>query len=151
MPGHAGEVLHGGHSSQTRGGPDKKSLSELEGLGVHEMGHKILQWLLEVVPVRGQSKGGGNGLSLFPLPTSSLSLGRASPSLSALDLSWLVSTCVSLNSLWGCEVFFDGDVSPPAQGCLEILLASGGLLASLKTLTGKHFLAAEVLTIEEKK
>ena len=122
MPGLSGVHVTPSGDLETNGGRGKKGVSDLEGLGVHEVGHKVLQWLLEVLPLRSSPKGNMKGLSLFPLPTSRMSLSGAFPALNPLDLSWLISICVSLNSIWGCQLLCDKEVSLSQKGCLELLV-----------------------------
>ena len=60
----------------------EKSLSDLVGSTVVEMGLKVQQWLLEVSPLRGQTMGRKAKMTLFPLPTSNSSL------LDCPSMSW---------------------------------------------------------------
>lgn len=82
------------------------------------LGSRVLQGLLEVLPLRSKTKEGRDGGSLFPLPTSRVVLKNLFPNLSDEGLSWLVGVCVSLNSLWGCCEFGDGVVTPCQRRCL---------------------------------
>ena len=87
-----------------------------------ELGPRILQWLLEVVPLRSKSTGRCSS-SVFPLPTSSSLLRGICPSLGEDELSWLTCICVSLNSVWGEEVHYDGEVNEVTQECIKLLCA----------------------------
>lgn len=115
------------------GGPCKKSVADLEGKGILEMGPKVLQWVLEVFPLRSQSTGEGGSFSLFPLPTSRASLLNVFPSLETAEVSWLICICVSLNSIWGGALLYEGKVSQSAMNCLSHLVED---IKRLKALSG---------------
>ena len=121
----------------------KKDPSDLLGKRLHEMGPRILQWLLEVSSLRGKPTGKVRESDLFPLPTSREKLGELFPSLSDLDLSWLVGICISLNSVWGEETFSERPISDVAAHCLKILtndvLRVGGLVGRLEDFDWKEF------------
>ena len=114
-------------------GPSKKRVTELEGKGILEMGPKVLQWVLEVFPLRSQTMGEGGSFSLFPLPTSRTSLQTFFPSLETAEVSWLICICVSLNSIWGGQLLYEGKVSQAAANCLKHLVED---ITRLKALTG---------------
>lgn len=82
------------HSALVTPGSDEsgveKGWSELEGSSILEMGLKVQQWLLGVIPLRGQTTGRRGKNTLFPLPTSSSKLLACFPSLCPLELVWLV-------------------------------------------------------------
>lgn len=113
-------------------GPDKKSVLQLEGMSFHGLGPKVAQWVLEVIPLRSQPKGEGKNLRLFPLPTSRATLSAAYPTLQEEDFSWLVAICVSLNSMWGGDLFFDGEMSHQVKGCVDGLIEDVVRLRDLK-------------------
>ena len=64
--GHSAEGLPG----STREGLEKR-LGNLLGSRLVDVGLKIQQWLLEVLPLRSQHMGRRTHTTLFPLPTSS--------------------------------------------------------------------------------
>lgn len=76
-----------------------------EGLTLGKLGGRVLQLLLEVVPLRSKTSGGRIGPCVFPLPTSSKVLQHLFPSFSEDALSWMISLCVGLNTVWGDETF----------------------------------------------
>ena len=82
-------------------------------------------------PLRGQS----THTALFPLPTSSKLLLDMFPSLSPPEVAWLSCVCMGLNSLWGDELHYDGEVNDVVKVCL------GWLVKDIASLTGKveHF------------
>ena len=49
------------------------------GLGFGQLGHRLLQKLLEVVSLRSKPTGGGRVLTIFPLPTSRSTLEKLLP------------------------------------------------------------------------
>ena len=100
----------------------KKDLSELSGLRVYEMGPKIQQWLLGVIPLRSKSTGRKTATTLFPLPTSGEVLLGCFPSLDPLGVSWLSCICLGLNSMWGDNTAFEGAVTPLVKECLGELV-----------------------------
>jgi hypothetical protein len=127
-----------GHSALVTPGSDEsgveKSWSELEGSSILEMGLKVQQWLLGVIPLRGQTTGRRGKNTLFPLPTSSSKLLACFPSLCPLELVWLVCVCAGLNSLWGGDVWFDGEVNQVCKDCLVWLVKD---VKRLQSLNGK--------------
>jgi len=100
----------------------EKRSEDLIGARVLEVGPRVQQWLLEVMPLRSQPTGKREKNALFPLPTSSTLLVDIFPDLDALELSWLCCICMSLNSLWGGELLYEGPVQPVAQACLKRLV-----------------------------
>jgi len=76
------------------------------GKTLGECGDKLLQRVLEVLPLRSKPTGSG-GRSLLPLPTSRNHLLEVCPDLCPLSLSWLLCTILSLNSTWGEDIFCD--------------------------------------------
>ena len=64
-----------GHSGLDASGPrvseSGKSLGVLSGSTLGELGLRVQQWLLEVVPLRGKAMGRRTKTTLLPLPTSS--------------------------------------------------------------------------------
>ena len=74
--------------------------------------------------------GDRGGKDLFPLPTSESSLSRILTRLDQQSLGWVQAMCVALNSLWGGDLQFCGEVGPVGIACLrrlekEVLTASG--------------------------
>ena len=111
-------------------GPRKSHVADLVGKRMVELGPRILQWLLEVVPLRSKSTG-RSSTSVFPLPTSSTLLRSVCPALSEDEMSWLVCVCVSLNSVWGEEVHYDGPLSDVTCECIKLLGEDVSRLGSL--------------------
>ena len=101
--------------------PKKNGLDGLIGKTVHELGFRVYQLLLEVLPLRGSSMGKRNSPDFFPLPTSKSVLAELVTSLDEPGIAWLQSICVSLNALWGGGLFFEGPVSPLVVDCLTRL------------------------------
>lgn len=108
----------------------ESSLSDEFCLG--DLGSRVLQGFLEVLPLRSQTKEGRDGGSLFPLPTSRNTLKDLFPDLAEEGMSWLIGVCVSLNSLWGCCEFCDGVISPCQKGCLVELVKDVERILSLR-------------------
>ena len=107
--------------------PEKmSSLAAFFGKTLGECGCLLQQYILEAIPLRSQSTGKRNSKSLFPLPTSRDVFVALDPPLSVNELSWMVCVCVSLNSLWGEEVFWD---CPPIGCQVECV---GQLLTEVK-------------------
>ena len=103
-------------------GPRKKEgVSDLVGLRAHNLGQRVLQHLLEVVTLRSSSTGKRSSNDLFPLPTSKSNLEETLPSLDEFSLCWMQALCVSLNSMWGGSVLFEGKASSVAQDALRVL------------------------------
>ena len=128
-----------GHSDSTDlDGPSslgKSSLSSrLIGKGLLELGHMLHQRLLEVTPLRSQHTGGMDKFTLFPLPTSRDCLRCCFHDLADLELSWLCSICVSLNSFYGSDVFFEGPLNETQKACLGVLVED---VVRLRDLEGK--------------
>ena len=95
--------------------------ADLVGMTLGSCGPKLQQHLLEVISLRSKSTGRRNSSAVFPLPTSRGKFADAFPDLSDVELTWMVLVCMGLNSLWGCEVFFDGSWTPGMLSCVEAL------------------------------
>ena len=111
-------------SAMNRGrfdGKDGESLN-LVGKCLGSCGHVLLQKLLEVIPLRSKTKGKREKTAIFPLPTSRVQLQKAFPELSEDEVSWTVALCVSLNSFWGGEIFFEGVWNRGVQACMKHLV-----------------------------
>lgn len=102
-------------------GAKKVSSVGLSGLSFAECGPRVFQRLLEVVPLRSQSKGRDSTAAIFPLPTSKNSLLECFPGLCDSVATWCLCVCVGLNSLWGEEVFYDGYVKPVQLECVKMI------------------------------
>lgn len=119
-----GQGLQSLDQSDVRSSAKKKEPSEsLVGYRLVELGVKVFQRLLEVVPLRSQTTGNVLRTSLFPLPTSRIVLLDCLPSLTNDDLSWMLAICVSLNSFYGCEVFSERSLNKCQRLCLQRLSA----------------------------
>ncbi len=107
--------------------------SRLEGCSLGKLGNLLVQQLLEVfLSLRSKSTGGRNSLSVFPLPTSRGLLKGICPDLSEEELTWLLLVCLGLNSMWGGEVFYDGDVSGVQRSCLLELCPDVSRICSIQ-------------------
>ena len=121
------------------GGAPEASVSEkrcalnLTGLRVLDLGVVVAQRLLEVFPLRSKSKGRRCPKDIFPLPTSKGLLEHLFPNLDVRSIFWLVCICVSLNSLWGCDAPFEGEVNPVTKRCLNLLCQD---VERLQSMTG---------------
>ena len=121
------------------GGAPEASVSEkrcalnLTGLRVLDLGVVVAQRLLEVFPLRSKSKGRRCPKDIFPLPTSKGLLEHLFPNLDVRSFFWLVCICVSLNSLWGCDAPFEGEVNPVTKRCLNLLCQD---VERLQSMTG---------------
>ena len=83
-----------------------------------DLGRFLLQKLLEVCPLRSQPRGKGTNKALFPLPTSRELLLELKPDLSVAEIDWVVCVCLSLNSLWGCNVAYRDPPNAGQKRCL---------------------------------
>ena len=100
--------------------PAKSSeLSSLAGSSSSKAGHFLVQ---KLVPLRSQSTGSRSFSALYPLPTSRDSFRTTVRDRSEDDLSWVQSLCMSLNSVWGAEIFNDRDPNEVQSECLKGLL-----------------------------
>ena len=68
-------------------------------------GDYLLQRLLEVLPLRSQCTGRRGNQNMFPLPTSREMLVASFPLLGDDEVAWLLCCVLSLNSLWGDDLF----------------------------------------------
>ena len=91
----------------------------LSGKTMSTCGSVLLQKLLEVVPLRSKTTGKREKTALFPLPTSRTMLQAEFPDLSEEETTWMITLCISLNSFWGGDVFFEGFWSDSVRVCLE--------------------------------
>ena len=89
------------------------------GMTIGCCGSLLLDRLLEVLPLRSKSTGGRDKISLFPLPTSRSKLRQRYPNSSDEEVNWMICVCVSLNSMWGSEVFFDGEWNKVGSMCMD--------------------------------
>lgn len=94
------------------------ALPGLEGHVLGSCGHVLLQRLLEVLSLRSQPRGKRDKRSLFPLPTSREVLVAVACDLLEDEISWMIAVCVSLNSLWGDVLFYDGLPNKGQELCL---------------------------------
>ena len=86
-----------------------EGFSALAGMKLGMTGPFLLQCLLEVLPLRSKTTGRNGKLSLFPLPTSRETFRGIGLDCNDEELAWLVCVCISLNSMWGEDLFFDGE------------------------------------------
>ena len=105
-------------TAQSAGGKGG-DLSNLVGLGIHELGLRVHQKLLEVSSLRSSNTGMRKHKDLFPLPTSRSLLVEMFPALDEGSMGWLLSICVSLNCIWGGQVFYEGQVSAATVAALK--------------------------------
>ena len=117
----------GGEDHSTVGAPatfsecKKSGIGDLVGKRLHELGSRVHQRLLEVLSLRSTSTGRRAVADLFPLPTSECRLSALFPQLDASSLGWLQAICMSLNSLWGGDLFYEGEVNAVTVDCLTLL------------------------------
>ena len=119
----AGYLLH---SSKKSGSDEGDS-----GLGFSQLGHRLLQRLLEVVSLRSKPTGGGRVLTIFPLPTSRSILEKMMPQLSEPAVSWLLCVVIGLNSVWGGDIFSSEEASGAQKRCLLDLARDAERVAQL--------------------
>ena len=114
-----------------------------------ELSPRIIQWLLEVNPLRGKTTGRVRKGDLFPLPTSRSQLGGLFPQMSVDELSWMVAITISLNSIWGEEIFSDRPVSKVASQCLELISKDiervSGLSGKLEDFNWREFFSTRTI------
>ena len=97
-------------------------LADLDGKNMSTCGSFLLQRLLECLPLRSQYTGKVGNLALFPLPSSRDVFLELDETAGDDVLSWMTCLCISLNSVWGGDLFHEGDVRPVQWKCLEMLL-----------------------------
>ena len=102
----------------------------LKGAGFRELGHLLLQKLLEVLPLRSKTMGKVRNLDGFPLPTSRDHMKSLFPDLEEGMVSWLLNLVISLNSVWGDAMFNEC----PASGAQKMLLTN--LIGDVKRVCG---------------
>eukprot|EP00438_Fugacium_kawagutii_P003204 Skav218049 [mRNA] locus=scaffold214:1185583:1189080:- [translate_table: standard] len=109
-----------GNSPWSPCGPSPKSdaVTGLGGMSLSECGTHVLQQILEILPLRSQNLGVGCGSTVYPLPTSRTEIAKSVPVTSDDELAWCLCVCISLNSLWGGELFNDGVPSDCQHRCL---------------------------------
>ena len=110
----------------------EKSLGNLEGSRMVDLGLRVQQMLLEVSSLRSQPMGRRSRSSLFPLPSSSSVLSSTFPHLTVCEVAWLSSVCLSLNTLWGDGHDFCGEVSPLVKACLVWIVEDVQRIAALE-------------------
>ena len=106
--------------------------SDLVGLKMHELGLRVHQKLLEVLPLRGSTTGERNIKDIFPLPTSKSFLVSLFPLFDEGCIHWLLAVCLSLNSMWGGNLHFNGKVSKVASDCLHLLAKEAARLFKME-------------------
>ena len=117
-------------------GPSRPSGENASTVGferMSEVGPKVLQCLLEVLPLCSQSMGSGVSLGIFPLPTSRQTLHDFDPALNDDEVSWLVAVCLALNCFWGGEIFSETGVKKIQLACLKGLVRD---VTRLKDVSG---------------
>eukprot|EP00438_Fugacium_kawagutii_P010156 Skav235744 [mRNA] locus=scaffold1612:147414:153104:- [translate_table: standard] len=102
-------------------GAKKSAADRVAGMTLGECGAIVLQRILEVLPLRSQTMGKGDHSLLYPLPTSRDTLYEAMPNLTNDELSWLLCVTISLNSVWGGVLFYEGRIRDVQMKCLETL------------------------------
>ena len=98
-----------------------------------DLGRFLLQKLLEVCPLRSQPRGKGTNKALFPLPTSRELILELKPDLSVAEIDWVVCVCLSLNSLWGCNVAYRDPPNAVQKRCLLELVTMVGYFCQMET------------------
>ena len=103
--------------------PEKTDAFEvLHGLNLGSCGLYLQQKLLEVLPLCSQPTGERNSKAVFPLPTSSEILVEICDGEISDVLCWVFCVCLSLNSLWGDALFFEGRPNSAQLQCLRLIL-----------------------------
>ena len=97
------------------------------------MGEFLLQKILEVVPLRSQPKGRKDKTAIYPLPTSRECFLAVDQNLTTTEVAWIQCFTVSLNSLWGDDVFYDGLPRGYQRQCLEGIFVEVRRLCRLNT------------------
>lgn len=119
--------FHGKDVQRSCEEPRKKSrVLGVEGLLLKQCGGLVNQRLLEVLSLRSQSTVGLSSESAFPMPTSRELLVGFDPALNDDEIFWTLNLCLSLNSLWGGELHFDGKLNKAKKACL------GGLIKDVR-------------------
>eukprot|EP00438_Fugacium_kawagutii_P010787 Skav220899 [mRNA] locus=scaffold3880:174086:177691:+ [translate_table: standard] len=119
-------------SNQSHGVREKRmAVRQLQGCTLGECGVSLLQSLLEVLPLRSKHTGTRNKLAMFPLPTSRSVLFGCCDVCDGVEVSWLLCVVLSLNSLWGDELHFDGAPNDVQLTCIKQLLESVRSLVAL--------------------
>eukprot|EP00438_Fugacium_kawagutii_P027525 Skav207791 [mRNA] locus=scaffold710:34022:37634:+ [translate_table: standard] len=96
--------------------------SGVEGLSLRSSGPALFQRILEVCTLRSQTTGKRDKTAIYPLPTSRNALVATLSNLNDDELSWLQCVTVSLNSVWGGDLHFDGEVNESQRLCLAGLI-----------------------------
>ena len=119
-------VVHGStdpamHSGNISCSSPRKNVESVDfsSRNLGSCGAVLQQHLLEVLVLRSQSTGRRDKTAIFPLPTSRSKLVEKFPSLSETEVTWTVSVCLGLNSVWGGELFFEGDWNAGVLGCIQ--------------------------------
>lgn len=73
-------------------------------------------------------------LALEVLPTSRAQLKAALTIEDDQVVTWMICVVISLNSYWGCELFFDGDPNEVQCKCLETILKDVTYFSSLPSV-----------------
>eukprot|EP00438_Fugacium_kawagutii_P003348 Skav236156 [mRNA] locus=scaffold436:191685:195386:- [translate_table: standard] len=102
----------------TRGKKELVSRGSLDGLSLGRCAPPLLQKILEVFPLRSKYLGKGDKTALYPLPTSSDVYAALDPTLDQVMCSWMMCICVSLNSLWGDDLYNDKLRNEGQKACL---------------------------------
>lgn len=102
------------------------------GLSLGDCGSVVHQRLLEVLPLRSQSIGRRDVNSLFPLPTSRDVLVAEFPDVMPNVLSWMLCVCVSLNSMWGDVLYYDGPLNSVQKLSLKDIRTQVGAFCSVE-------------------
>lgn len=114
--GLATSSLDASHSSTaSREKKVSPSLGSLEGLSLGDCGS-------EGFPLRSQYTGKRENTAIFPLPTSRDVFATLGPTLDGKMATWLLCSCLSLNSLWACELFCDYLRNEVQRECLMQML-----------------------------
>eukprot|EP00438_Fugacium_kawagutii_P018751 Skav204390 [mRNA] locus=scaffold2947:77112:80753:+ [translate_table: standard] len=94
----------------------------VSGKTLGALGPLLLQRLLESLPLRSKPTGKRSSCSLFPLPTSRSCFSELGLELDEEKTSWMLALCLSLNSLWGDELFFEGPLNAGQKDCINLLV-----------------------------
>lgn len=113
--------LDGNNVSHSREKSDLE-FQGLAGLTLSRCGPLLFQQILEVIPLRSQPTGRKDKAAVYPLPTSRVFYEESDLGLDGDGISWLLCVVVSLNSVWGGELFYDGPVNKCQWMCIQGLV-----------------------------
>ena len=103
------------------------------GRTLGKCGTVLVTKLLEVLPLRSQSKGKGSKEAIFPLPSSRSIFLSFDPFMSDEVISWAQCVAFSLNSSWGGEVLVEDSPNVSQRMCLQGILTEVKRFCEIET------------------